>query len=134
MTWRLNGADSPKGQGTSFRALQETCHQRRKQVPESMTAFGGRLTLAAMVTSTLLPGETRWPTGKPLRVTGSPTSIYGTSLRPFFVLYRLRGARQLFAPAARGPLTPSFSPQTLAPSSSTSCIHALSKNAHSRPP
>ena len=47
-----------------------------------------------MVTSTVLPGKTQWRTGKPSRVTASPTTTCGASSRPFFDFPRLRSARQ----------------------------------------
>ena len=51
-----------------------------------------RLTCATVLTSTVLPGKTQWHTGKPSRVTASPTTICGASLRPFLDLPCLRGA------------------------------------------
>jgi len=55
-------------------------------------------TLATAVTSAVLPGKIQCRTGKPSRVTASPITIYGTSLRPFLMCPRLRKACGGLAP------------------------------------
>ena len=84
------------------------------------------LTFATVVTSTVLPGNTQCRTGKPSRVTASPTITCGTSPRPFFDFPRFRTARYVFAPAAREPLTSSSSPTPASSSSTSKCKEVVS--------
>ena len=87
-------------------------------------------TLATAVTSTVLPGKIQCRTGKPSRVTASPITICGTSLRPFLVCPCLRRAWEVLRPAATLPCTSPRSPSASA-ASTPKCSEVVSLDTNS---